>query len=157
MDQDGEPLFVESNVTSGDYLHGFFLGTRQALWENGRESITLTIRDISAFRIGVLIAMFERAVGYYASFVNVNAYHQPGVEAGKKAADSVLNLQHRVLECLSKEVGCRMTTAEIATSLNAENDIEHIFKVCEHLSANPSHRIEKVISDEPFGFKYSKR
>jgi len=30
--------------------------------------------------------IFERAVSFYASLVNINAYHQPGVEAGKKAA-----------------------------------------------------------------------
>ena len=34
----------------------------------------------------MLIALFERAVGFYAGLVNINAYHQPGVEAGKKAA-----------------------------------------------------------------------
>lgn len=32
----------------------------------------------------MLIALFERAVSFYASLVNINAYHQPGVEAGKK-------------------------------------------------------------------------
>jgi glucose-6-phosphate isomerase len=36
--------------------------------------------------VGALIALFERAVGFYASLVGINAYHQPGVEAGKKAA-----------------------------------------------------------------------
>jgi len=39
-----------------------------------------------------LIALFERAVGFYASLVNINAYHQPGVEAGKKAAGNVLTI-----------------------------------------------------------------
>jgi glucose-6-phosphate isomerase len=32
----------------------------------------------------MLIALYERAVGPYASLVGINAYHQPGVEAGKK-------------------------------------------------------------------------
>ena len=27
--------------------------------------------------------LFERTVGLYGSLINVNAYHQPGVEAGK--------------------------------------------------------------------------
>ena len=31
---------VEEGVTSGDYLQGFLRGTRTALFENGRESIT---------------------------------------------------------------------------------------------------------------------
>ena len=30
-DQSGPSIFVEGNVTSGDFLHGFYLGTRQAL------------------------------------------------------------------------------------------------------------------------------
>ena len=58
---------LQDDVTSGDYLHGFLLGTRQALHENGRESVTLTIKDVSPFSVGVLIALFERAVGFYAS------------------------------------------------------------------------------------------
>jgi glucose-6-phosphate isomerase len=156
VDHEGKPLFVKPNVTSGDYLHGFYLGTRQALAENGRESITLTIRDISAFQVGVLIALFERAVGYYASLVNVNAYHQPGVEAGKKAAETILELQRRILICLSKNPESPMTVQEIVVSLNAEDDFEHVFKVCEHLSSNPSHRVAKSITDEPFQSKYSK-
>ena len=59
-------LIVEPDVTSGDFLHGFYLGTRQALAENGRESMTLTIKEVSPFAVGMLIALFERAVGFYA-------------------------------------------------------------------------------------------
>ena len=43
---------------------GFLLGTRRALYENGRESITLTVRRRRRrARVGVLIALYERAVG----------------------------------------------------------------------------------------------
>ena len=45
----------------------------------------------------MLIALYERAVGFYAELVNINAYHQPGVEAGKKAAANVLAVQTKVL------------------------------------------------------------
>ena len=58
---------VEPDVTAGDYLDGFFLGTRQAFIENGGESVTITIREVNPFSIGLLIALFERAVGLYAS------------------------------------------------------------------------------------------
>ena len=92
---------VEEGVTSGDYLQGFLRGTRSALYESGRESITLTIPEVNAFTVGALIALYERAVGFYASLVNINAYHQPGVEAGKKAATRILELQQRVQEILS--------------------------------------------------------
>jgi glucose-6-phosphate isomerase len=82
-------VFVESDVTSGDYLHGFFLGTRQAIANGERTSVTITIQKVSAFSVGVLITLFERAVGLYASLISINAYHQPGVEAGKRAAAAV--------------------------------------------------------------------
>ena len=45
---------VEPGVTTGDYLHGFLLGTREALYENDRESITITIPDVDARTVGVL-------------------------------------------------------------------------------------------------------
>ena len=94
-DRAGASLEVQQGVASGDYLSGFLLGTRQALYEKGRQSITLTVREVSPFRVGLLIALFERAVGFYASLVNINAYHQPGVEAGKKAAADVIEVPER--------------------------------------------------------------
>src|SRR5206468_5673490 len=75
-------LEVEDGITSGDYLQGFLRGTRSALYEKGRESITMSIPEVNAFYVGGLIALYERAVGFYGSLVNVNAYDQPGVEAG---------------------------------------------------------------------------
>ena len=88
-DRESASIPVEPGVYSGDYLQGFLLGTRQALFESGRESITITISDVSPYSVGILIALYERAVGFYASLININAYHQPGVEAGKKAAKAI--------------------------------------------------------------------
>jgi glucose-6-phosphate isomerase len=34
-------LMVEDKVTAGDFLHGFYLGTRQALAEKDRETLTI--------------------------------------------------------------------------------------------------------------------
>ena len=79
------------------YLLGFLLGTRRALAESGRASLTITLDEVSPRSLGALIAVFERAVGLYASLVGINAYHQPGVEAGKKAAGEVLALQAKVV------------------------------------------------------------
>jgi glucose-6-phosphate isomerase len=123
---------VEPGVTSGDYLHGFLRGTRSALYESGRESITITIPEVNAFQVGVLIALYERAVGFYASLVNINAYHQPGVEAGKKAATRILELQARVKKALSS--GSDKTPDEIARELDA--DPEDVFHIVRHLRAN---------------------
>jgi glucose-6-phosphate isomerase len=141
-DRAGESLQVEPGVTSGDFLSGFLLGTREALYEKGRQSITLTVREVSAFSIGMLIALFERAVGLYASLVNINAYHQPGVEAGKKAAGAVIALQGRVLAYLAEKKGHALTSAQIASGIGAHDGYETVFKICEHLAANG--RVEKT-------------
>ncbi len=123
---------VEPGVTSGDYLQGFLRGTRRALYENGRDSITLSIGDVSARSVGALIALYERAVGFYGSLVGINAYDQPGVEAGKKAATEVLQLQAKVREHLTVSPG--KTADEIAAAMEA--DAEEVYHVLRHLSAN---------------------
>src|SRR5947199_7246223 len=52
---------VEDGVTSGDYLQGCLRGTRSALYESGRESITMSIPEMNALSDGALIALYERA------------------------------------------------------------------------------------------------
>jgi len=133
-DRHGARFEVEDGFTSGDYLQGFLRGTRSALYEKGRESITLSIPQVDAFNIGLLIALFERAVGYYGSLININAYDQPGVEAGKKAASKLLELQKRVRETLSSE---GKTAEEIARSIDA--DPEDVFHLLRHLASNDPH------------------
>ena len=91
------------SVTSADYLQGFFRGTRKALYDSGRKSLTLSIPEVTPFHLGLLIALFERAVSFYASLVNINAYHQPGVEAGKKAAEDFLETLNKVRARLTTE------------------------------------------------------
>jgi glucose-6-phosphate isomerase len=135
-DQNGPALEVEPNTTSGDFLHGFFLGTRQALAENDRESITITIDKVSPFSVGLLIALFERAVGLYASLININAYHQPGVEAGKKAAGNIIEIQRLLLKHLGDHLGASFTAGEIASAIGKAEDVESVYKVALHLSAN---------------------
>src|SRR5882724_5007381 len=117
-DRQGMAFEVEDGITSGDYLQGFLRGTRSALYESGRESITISISEVNAFNLGALIALYERAVGFYGSLVNINAYHQPGVEAGKKAATELLQLQRQVRENLSATAG--KTAEEIARSIDAD-------------------------------------
>lgn len=133
LESDGSTLEVEPGITAGDYLHGFLLGTRTALFDNQRESLTITIPRVDARTVGALIALFERAVGLYASLIGINAYHQPGVEAGKKAASSVLALQGRALAALS-EVG--QTAEQIAATAGAPDQSETVYMLLEHLAAN---------------------
>ncbi|MEM9448318.1 MAG: glucose-6-phosphate isomerase [Cyanobacteria bacterium P01_E01_bin.6] len=134
-DRSGNSIQIEPGVTSGDYLSGLLQGTRQALYENQRDSITVTIPQADARSIGALIALYERTVGLYASLVNINAYHQPGVEAGKKAAASVLDLQRQVVDAL-KSSGSALSLESLATRVGTEESIETIYKIVRHLDAN---------------------
>src|SRR5438034_3798910 len=118
-DRAGKSMAVEPGVTSGDYLSGFYQGTRRALWDNGRESVTITVPDVSPQTVGKLIALYERAVGLYATLVNVNAYHQPGVEAGKQAAGAVIELQRKLLARLRSERREPRTAEELAAAIGA--------------------------------------
>jgi glucose-6-phosphate isomerase len=153
-DRNAEGIEVEPEVTSGDYLHGFFLGTRDALYEKGRQSITITVDAISTKTVGALIALFERAVGLYAHLINVNAYHQPGVEAGKKAASSVIALKLKVKRYLAEKRGHALTSAQIASGIGAHDGYEVVFKLCEHLAANPASHVRKSHGASPFDAKY---
>lgn len=153
-DANGKSIQVEPSVTSGDFLHGFFMGTRQALFENGRDSITLTIRKVSPFSVGVLMALFERTVGLYASLININAYHQPGVEAGKKAAAAVIDLELKILGYLKSRPDAPQTVSDIVRAIGSATSPEAVFKICEHLAANPGRHIEKVADKLPFEAQY---
>ncbi len=154
QDRSGTSVWVADETTSGDYLQGFFLGTRTALREKGRESITLTIDEVSPFTLGVLIGLFERAVGLYASLIGVNAYHQPGVEAGKAAAESVIDLQHRLFQFLRAHRGARFTVEELAQNLGGLRHAEILFKLCRRLVRNPSRGIRSDHPLEPFATRY---
>ena len=153
-ERSGELFHVEQGgVTAGDYLSGFSQGTRKALYESGRESITITINEVTPFSVGVLIALYERAVGLYASLVNINAYHQPGVEAGKKAAERVIDLELALFECLMRRDGHPMKVDDLAMEMQAVDEVETIYKVCEHLCANG--RLAKLPGEGPFEVQYT--
>lgn len=148
-DREGSSLAVEQDVTGGDYLSGFLQGTRRALAENGRESLTITVERLDACSVGALIALYERAVGYYASLVGINAYHQPGVEAGKKAAGTVLKLQGEILTFLRAQAGKTMATEEIAAAIGASDAEETVFRILLHAAANEDHGI-RMEKKKPF-------
>lgn len=131
--RDATSMEVESGFASGDYLQGFLRGTRKALSDKGRENITLSIEEVSAFTLGMLVGLFERAVGFYATLVNVNAYHQPGVEAGKKAATDFLAQLGLVRGALSAAKQSQ-SAAEISAALGI--DAEDAYHMLSHLAAN---------------------
>ena len=57
------------------------------------------------------------------------------VEAGKKAAGSILAMKAKIMEKLSDTA---LSVDEIAREINLENEKEIVFKLLIHLASNPS-------------------
>lgn len=153
-DREGASIEVEPGITSGDYLHAFLLGTVAALREMNRPSLTITIDEVTATSVGALIALYERATGIYASLVHINAYHQPGVEAGKKAAARFLQLQQQLLAYLRARPGTFFSVPELAQGLGLKHDAPTLHKLLEHAVLNPAKGVEKKLSKKPFDSTY---
>lgn len=147
-DRQGHSPEVEPQTTSGDYLHAFFLGTREALSESNRASLTITLKQVDAYSVGLLIALFERAVGLYASLLGINAYHQPGVEAGKKAATQTLKIKPQALSGLKKRQGQWVNVSQLCEEIGLVGSEEVVFKVLLHLSSNPG-SVERQDHQDP--------
>jgi glucose-6-phosphate isomerase len=142
---------VEHGTTAGDYLDGLWQGTRTALFEKGRASATICIDRLDERVLGALVALFERTVAIYAELVDVNAFHQPGVEAGKKAAAKVLELQQKLVAALGREgQDVRALAAKVAA------DPADCWQVLRHLAAN---RADVAVANghDPSGARYSRR
>ncbi|MFN9910661.1 MAG: glucose-6-phosphate isomerase, partial [bacterium] len=95
--------------------------------------LTITLERFDERSLGALIALFERAVGLYGELINVNAYHQPGVEAGKKAAAEILSLQERLEHTLSG--GQSRGLHDLQQALQLESP-EPLFWILRHLCFN---------------------
>ncbi len=124
----GSGVEVGDGYNAGDLLQGFLLGTRRALAERERPVLTLTLPSVDPFAMGGVVALFERAVGLYGSLVDVNAYDQPGVEAGKRAARDLLALSRRIRAAAT---AIPVTADVLAAQLDA--DPVETWYLCERL------------------------
>ena len=140
------PLEVEPGVTAGDYLHGFLLGTREALFENDRavdDDHRAAGRCPHGRRPDRAVRARRRLLR--ARWSNINAYHQPGVEAGKKAAAAVLALQAKVVAALSADP---QTAEQIAVAAGSPDEIEAVNSILMHLAANGRAKVSDEIVPE---------
>jgi glucose-6-phosphate isomerase len=80
------------------------------------------------------VALFERAVGLYGELIDINAYHQPGVEAGKKAAAKILDLQERLEQLLQD--GKLRSVEQVSQELGESTSPEAVFFILRHLCGN---------------------
>jgi len=153
-DRGDSVLEIAPGVTLGDYLFGSSEGSRDALYERGRDSITITLPDCSPRSLGALIALLERAVGLYAELIDVNAYDQPGVD--KFVADPAAQLQQALLAYL-RTAGTPRTADEIAGALGRPEQAETVYKLLERLAGDPGRGIASAAGRCPFeaGFSFA--
>jgi glucose-6-phosphate isomerase len=97
-----EDIEIPSNFNDSEamsYLSGkklsFLLNAEQsateiALTNSQRASMTITLPEISEFTMGQLIYLLEVETAFLGELYNINAYDQPGVEAGKAAAFALM-------------------------------------------------------------------
>jgi glucose-6-phosphate isomerase len=124
---DAEQVEVGDGLTMGDYLHGFKEGLTNALRGKGRKVIDIVIDQLDAESLGMLVALYERAVAVYAELININAFHQPGVQAYKLASKEVNAVNLKLQEWLrgrAEATPFSGTAAEVAeVSGLAENAV----------------------------------
>lgn len=149
---------VEPGITSGDYLNGFYLGTREAVADSGKESLSISLDSFTPRSLGALLALFERAVGIYASMIDINAYHQPGVEAGKVAAGQVIALQRKIIGLMSlpDNEGKSWTAMEISAALGGDIDTVWVYKLLIRLANNTASGISCGSSRNPWEARFSR-
>jgi len=114
---DSGKLPITDGIAMGDYLHGFLAGLTSALLNKGRQVISIKLPRLDVFALGQLIALYERSVAIYAEFININAFHQPGVQAYKLAAKGVLALREKLFAALSKSPMSQASAVEIAAAV----------------------------------------
>lgn len=120
---DAAQFAIADGFTMGDYLHAFKAGLVNALRSKHRRVIEITIDRVDAWNLGMLIALYERAVAIYAELVHINAFHQPGVQAYKLASKDVnaLNTKLQGWLCAASLTGWAGTAAEAARVVGASS------------------------------------
>ncbi len=84
---DGAPVGQEylAGSSFNSLIDAELRGTELALEEAGRPSCRIVFPSIDPHRVGQFIFLMELHIAYSGVLYNVNAFDQPGVEAGKKA------------------------------------------------------------------------
>jgi glucose-6-phosphate isomerase len=86
-------------ISEGDYLSGRDMGelleaervgTTVALTEAKRPNLTITLPRLDARSVGAAFYFFEFATAVYGRLLDIDAFNQPGVEAGKLAAFALM-------------------------------------------------------------------
>ena len=131
-------LEITDGTDMGSYLHGFLEGLSAALRSKGRQTILIRVPEVNEYVLGMLIALYERAVACYAEYININAFHQPGVQAYKLAAKGILALREKLCAELKKIAPVEGTAADIAAKIGATDDAVEVGGLLDKAAANCS-------------------
>lgn len=88
--RDCPELAYINGKTFTDILHAERNGTAEALKKQQRPNGTLHIPSTTPESVGALVMLYEIATAYMGELLGINAFDQPGVEAGKKIAKALL-------------------------------------------------------------------
>lgn len=76
--------------TMAELLDIEYRGTAHALTSAGRANATFQIPEVNAFTVGQMFYLLEMATAISGDLYNIDAFDQPGVEAGKVAAYALM-------------------------------------------------------------------
>jgi len=128
---------ITGPMNMGDYLHAFKRGLTRALRARSRKVIDLRLPELTPFTLGMLIALYERAVAAYAELIHINAFHQPGVEAYKKAGGVVAAIHEKLVAWLVKTpAGWSGAAADAATATGVPEDAFEVGRLLERYTCN---------------------
>ncbi len=144
--KDADQLVMDRGLTMGNYLHNFMRGLTDALAKKDRAVITLLVEELNAHSLGMLIALYERAVAFYAELININAFHQPGVQAYKKASDRINELQLTLQEYIANSEGLTGHSTTIAESLSCPDEADEIDGILAKFAVNKQVYGENYVS-----------
>ena len=113
---------------ASDLQFSLMSGTQHALAEVGQPVVSIHLPSLNEASLGALIALLERAVGLTAELLDINAYDQPGVEAGKVEARNQLQLVGLVETALTASP---CSARDIASRMGLEPAT--VWRICSHL------------------------
>ena len=133
---DAEKIDLGDGNCMGDYLHGFCAGLTEALRSKGRQTISIKLPRLTVFELGMIIALYERAVAIYAEYININAFHQPGVQAYKLAATGELELKAKLDAAFKNMAGFTGSAEDIAKAAGAAESAAAVEGWLRRMAAN---------------------
>ena len=126
---EAKPQASELLDEAADLQFALMTGTQRALSEVGQAVVSIRLPTLNEASLGALIALLERTVSLTAELLDINAYDQPGVEAGKIEARAQLATMKLIEAKLD-------STAETARELASRTGLETatVWRICHHLS-----------------------